>query len=165
MMEISRKTDYALRMLAELTRSSDGILSVRTAAEKNDVPYSFARSIQHDLVRAGMIDSLRGSHGGMRLAVDPATTTLLDIVEATQGPVRINGCDNAGPDGGPCPRMSECPFNPIWCGANNLLADYLRSVTLADVVFGKKAPSLPKTYWREDAFEPVREPAMERLGA
>ena len=45
--DISRKTDYSLRMLAELVRS-DGVVSVRAAAEKNGIPYSFARSIQHD---------------------------------------------------------------------------------------------------------------------
>lgn len=164
-MEISRKTDYALRMLAELVRADDGVISVRNAAEKNDVPYSFARSIQHDLVLSGIVESLRGSHGGMKLAVDPDKTTLLDVVEATQGPVTVSDCDTNGTDGGPCPRAATCPFNPIWCGANSLLVDYLRSVSLTEVVFGTKAPSLPRAYWREDAFEQVRKPAMERLNA
>ena len=68
-MDISRKTDYSLRMLSELVKSDGGIVSVRTAAEKNGIPHSFARSIQHDLVRAGIVESMRGSHGGMRLAV------------------------------------------------------------------------------------------------
>lgn len=44
-MDISRKTDYALRMLAMLVQGEDHLLSVRTAAEEVDVPYSFARSI------------------------------------------------------------------------------------------------------------------------
>lgn len=164
-MEISRKTDYALRMLAELVRAEDGVISVRNAAEKNDVPYSFARSIQHDLVLAGIVESLRGSHGGMKLAVDPSKTTLLDVVEATQGPVSVSDCDTRNSDGGPCPRAHACPFNPIWCGANSLLIDYLRSVSLSEVVYGTKAPSLPRAYWSENAFETVREPAMQRLNA
>ncbi len=79
--DISRKTDYSLRMLAELVRSDGGVVSVRAAAEQNEVPYSFARSIQHDLVRAGIIESTRGSHGGMRLAVDPKTTTIKEIID------------------------------------------------------------------------------------
>ena len=71
-MDLSRKTDYALRILAELIRH-DGktVLSVRTAAKKNDVPYSFARSIQHDLTLAGIIQSTRGARGGMKLVKDP----------------------------------------------------------------------------------------------
>ena len=62
-MDISRKTDYALRMLSMLAEGEDCLLSVRTAAESVDVPYSFARSIQHGLVQAGIIESLRGVRG------------------------------------------------------------------------------------------------------
>ena len=62
-MDISRKTDYALRMLTDLVRTPAGVVSVRSAADGNGVPYSFARSIQHDLSRAGIIESLRGSRG------------------------------------------------------------------------------------------------------
>ena len=54
-MDISRKTDYALRMIADLVRHPGSVVSVRSAAEENGVPYSFARSIQHELVRAGII--------------------------------------------------------------------------------------------------------------
>lgn len=86
-MDISRKTDYALRMLAMLVQGEDHLLSVRTAAEEVDVPYSFARSIQHGLVQAGIVESLRGVHGGMRLKVDPAEVTIREIVEAVQGPL------------------------------------------------------------------------------
>ena len=163
-MDLSRKTDYALRILAELIRH-DGktVLSVRTAAKKNDVPYSFARSIQHDLTLAGIIQSTRGARGGMKLVIDPKTVTLLEIVEACQGPVAISGCDWNGPDGGPCPRSSHCAFNPIWCGASRMLRDYLASVSLSDVVFGTKAPSLPQGYWNSSAFETLRTPATENL--
>lgn len=61
-MDISRKTDYALRMLAMLAEEPERLLSVRTAAEEVNVPYSFARSIQHGLVQAGIVESLRGVH-------------------------------------------------------------------------------------------------------
>lgn len=141
-MDISHKTDYALRMMAELVKTGDGVLSVRTAADTNDIPYSFARSIQHDLVRAGLVESVRGSHGGMRLAVDPNEVTLLQVVEAVQGPVEVSGCDYAGPDGGACPRMSFCRFNPVWDGARELLSSYFSSVTLSEVVNGTKQPSV-----------------------
>ena len=80
-MDISRKTDYALRMLSMLAEGEDCLLSVRTAAESVDVPYSFARSIQHGLVQAGIIESLRGVRGGMRLKVDPKDVTIRQIVE------------------------------------------------------------------------------------
>ena len=151
-MEISRKTDYALRMLAELVRHPNEILSVRTAAEANDVPYSFARSIQHDLAKQGLIESVRGSHGGMRLAADPAKTTLREVVEAIQGRIPIESCATAGPNGTPCTRMSTCHFHPVWSGANEILASFFDSVTLAEVVDGTGHPRVPERFTRLDAF-------------
>lgn len=145
-MEISRKTDYALRMLAALVQNPDGVVSVRTAAKDNDVPYSFARSIQHDLALAGIVESTRGAHGGMRLAVDPRTTSLLKLVEAVQGPILISSCDYAGDDGGPCPRMAECHFNPIWCNAERMLRSYFDSVTLYQVVIEGKMPQMTGSF-------------------
>ncbi len=142
-MDISRKTDYALRMLAELVRGEGAVVSVRSAAEQNRVPYSFARSIQHDLVRAGIIESTRGSHGGMRLSVDPKETTLAEVIEAVQGPIAIATCATAD-NGEPCAFRAECHFNPVWCEAERILHDYFQSVTLYEVVVEGKLPMLAK---------------------
>ena len=158
-MDISRKTDYALRMLSELVRSEGGIISVRAASEKDNIPYSFARSIQHDLVRAGIIESTRGSRGGMRLAVDPRRTTGRQVVEAIQGPIYISSCDTVGGHEGPCPFRSECHYNPIWCEAERILRDYFDSVTLYQVVCEHKHPMLDEgSHFRlADASEAPRD--------
>lgn len=141
-MEISRKTDYAIRMLAELVRSDEAIVSVRYAAEKNEVPYSFARSIQHDLVQAGIVTSVRGSRGGMMLAVDPRETTLKTIVEAIQGPICVAECDTEGPMNGACPFKESCSFSAIWCEAQRILSDFFESITLYQVVIEERCPRL-----------------------
>ena len=109
-MDISRKTDYALRMLAMLAEDPECLLSVRTAAEEVNVPYSFARSIQHGLVQAGIVESLRGVHGGMRLKVSPDDVTIRQVVEAVQGPMVMNDC--TAPDGD-CARMGACCYHPV----------------------------------------------------
>lgn len=150
-MEISRKTDYALRMIALLTEKNPELVSVKHAAEAEGIPYSFARSIQHDLVRGGMIESIRGSRGGMRLKVDPHELTLLDIVEAIQGPVHIATCDKSGPDGAMCGRSHACPFHPIWNGANQLLIEYFGSVSIYDIVFRLKFPEISEQYIKDRA--------------
>lgn len=139
-MEISRKTDYALRMLSELVRSPDCVVSVRTAAQENDIPYSFARSIQHDLALAGIVESLCGARGGMKLAIDPKETTLLQLVEAVQGPILVSTCDYAGENNEPCPFMPECHFNPVWCSVECMLREFFASVSLYDVVVHGKVP-------------------------
>ena len=139
-MEISRKTDYAIRMLAELVRSNGSVISVRYAAEKNDVPYSFARSIQHDLVQAGIVSSVRGSRGGMRLAVDPKKTTMLQIVEAIQGPVCVGECNASMSEEDSCPLKNDCSFTAIWCEAERLLRGFFDAVTLYQAVIEHRCP-------------------------
>lgn len=161
-MDISRKTDYALRILSMLVESGDELLSVRVAAEQVDVPYSFARSIQHGLVQAGIIESLRGVRGGMRLKANPEELTIYDIVRAVQGPFVINECTAADGD---CPRMETCCFHPLWMGVEALLNDYLSSVTLADVVEGRRFPAVDAKFADRGAFtEYARCAALKNVG-
>jgi Rrf2 family protein len=135
-MEITRKTDYALRMLADLVRTPESMVSVREAAEKTGVPYSFARGIQHDLVVAGILSATRGAHGGVRLACDPEKTTLLEVVEAMQGPVAFNVCECgcAEQEDHSCGRTELCPYRRIWKRSRELMEAYLGSITLSDAI-------------------------------
>lgn len=148
-MDISRKTDYALRMLAMLAEEPERLLSVRTAAEEVNVPYSFARSIQHGLVQAGIVESLRGVHGGMRLKVNPSKVTIRQVVEAVQGPMVMNDCTALDGD---CARRGTCCYHPLWAGAQALMRDYLDSVSLDDVVARRQFPAVDPKFADRDAF-------------
>lgn len=148
-MDISRKTDYALRMLSMLADGEGSLLSVRTAADMAGVPYSFARSIQHSLAQAGIVESLRGVHGGMRLKVDADAVTMRQVVEAIQGPLVVNECTAEEAD---CARMGECCYHPIWLGMQALVRDYLDSVTLDDVVHDRQRPAVDPMFADRDRF-------------
>ncbi|MDR1088668.1 MAG: Rrf2 family transcriptional regulator [Coriobacteriales bacterium] len=134
-MEISRRTDYAIRLVAALLQNEGKPLSVRAAAELQDVPYSFARSIQHDLTRSGVITTLRGSHGGMKLAIDPNEFTLTELIETMQGPISLSICMSQD---GWCPRDKACVFHSTWAGGSNILRDYFSSVTIKELLDGKR---------------------------
>lgn len=147
-MEISKKLDYALRMLAEVAKVSEGeVVSVREVAEANNIPYSFARTIQHEMVRSGLLRTTRGPHGGMMLAVNAKTTTLLDIVEAVDGPLVPSEFVQKDADLG--------SFDCIWAEFELLVRSYLGSVTLYQVVVEGLAPALRSGY----VFEAI--PAKE----
>ena len=141
-MDISRKTDYALRMIAALVEDPGGVVSVRTAASENRVPYSFARSIQHDLAAAGLVVNTRGANGGMRLAVDPRETTLMQVIEAVQGDVCFSGCLNADGCGGECPNRPRCHYSPVWCNAERMLREFFSRVTLHELIVERRSPML-----------------------
>ena len=75
-MDITRRCDYACRILRSAYECGDSYISIADVAEKEDVPYSFARSIQHDLVKAGFLKTIRGVRGGLTLDCDPHEVTL-----------------------------------------------------------------------------------------
>ncbi|MEI2997989.1 MAG: Rrf2 family transcriptional regulator [Senegalimassilia faecalis] len=129
-MDITRRCDYALRILRAAYKSGDEYVSVSEIAEKEDIPYAFARSIQHDLVKAGLIRTVRGARGGLVLNSDPADVTMLDVLEAIQGPVSVSLCA-IDPDY--CEKHADCAYNKVWHGADRLLNDYFSQITLRDL--------------------------------
>lgn len=129
-MDITRRSDYACRILRAAYRSGDAYVSVSDIAEVEDIPYAFARSIQHDLVKGGLIKTVRGAHGGLVLNCDPEKVTLLEVLETIQGPVSIALCA-LDPDY--CEKQEQCAYNKVWQGADRILNTYFASITLQDL--------------------------------
>lgn len=129
-MDVTRRCDYACRILQAAYRNGESYMSVSEIADQEGIPYAFARSIQHDLVKSGLIKTVRGAHGGLVLNCDPASTTMLDLLEAVQGPVSVAAC---AMDPCTCPRNEKCVYNTVWQGADKLLNSYFSSITLEDL--------------------------------
>jgi len=93
-MQLNQATDYAFRAVMYLTRfaSDNEIVSAQVIAEKEEVPMRFLLKIMRSLIKAGIVKSYRGVDGGYALAKPPEQITLLDVVEALEGPIRINRC-------------------------------------------------------------------------
>jgi len=106
-------------------------VSVRQLADMGAVPYAFARSVARDLSSAGLVVAHRGVAGGLTLARGPGEITLLDILEATQGPIAVSVCvrDHAW-----CDRMGSCAVHDVWEQAGKLLEQYLASKDIASLV-------------------------------
>lgn len=130
-MQITRRTDYGIRLLLELIRAGGGPVAVRKLAERQGVPYAFARAVQRDLSAAGLVTTVRGAAGGAVLARPPEETTLLDVVTATQGIPSVSLCSH---DPEWCARSGSCAVHSVWCGADVMLRGYLSSMTLAGLV-------------------------------
>ena len=130
-MEITRRADYAIRILMELARCGGGPVSVRTLAKNQDVPYAFARGIQRDLAVAGLVTARRGAAGGAVLARPASDITLLDVVRATQTSTSCSVCVN---DPTWCNRMGGCSVHQVWREADDMMAGYLGSKSLAGLI-------------------------------
>jgi Rrf2 family protein len=129
--EVTRRTDYAIRILLELARVGGGPLSVRELAERQGVPYAFARSIQRELVEAKLVTTRRGAHGGITLARPAAEITLRDIADAMQGDVACSVCSR---DPQWCDRMSGCEVHQVWSEIDSMVGEYLATKSLAGLL-------------------------------
>lgn len=129
-MDITRRCDYACRIIRAAYRAQERYRSVADISAEESIPYAFARSIQHELVQAGLITTVRGARGGLQLNCDPKTTTVLDVLEALQGPISVSPCA-ADPDF--CEKSPQCEYNRVWLHADDLLRSYFASVTLEDL--------------------------------
>jgi|SRR5581483_2691558 len=128
-MQITRAADYAVRVMIHLA-SQPTSMPVRRPeiAKATDVPGSFLSKVLQHLVQGGLISSQRGSGGGYRLAVNPENISLLDVVEAVEGPTQLNVCLQPGPS---CARKSWCEAHVIWSDAQRALVKVLRATSIA----------------------------------
>ena len=131
-MQITRAADYALRGMTYLARQEPGELStIKEISSEEGVPEKFMRKLFHILHKRGFIDSTRGKLGGIRLDIDSEEVTMLDIIEAVDGPLALNLCLE-GPD--LCDRIDLCPMCDIWCEAQASVNKVLKQYSLKDIV-------------------------------
>ena len=132
-MRLSSLTDYAVVMLTAAARHCGGVarLNATVLAEETGVPLPTAQKLVSRLAAAGLIDSTRGTGGGIRLARPPATITLADIVEAVEGPIAMTACVDAGDHD--CAIEGNCRVKPHWNAVNDAVRGALAGVTLASL--------------------------------
>ncbi len=130
-MLVTRETDYAVRCVLFLTRMETEIASVGEIAEKMHIPKSFLAKILQRLVRAGIVESSRGSGGGFWLLKRPEDITLLDILTAMQGVAPVNTC---AIDKRRCSLSAKCCVHPIWVDIRRDVERRLATTTMANLV-------------------------------
>ncbi len=128
MFRISRRVDYATRIMIELgLQPPNTFLAVRQVSHRTDVPKAFLHKITADLVRAKLIYTQTGPSGGLALQKEQCTISLLDIIEAIEGPVCLNVCLIRPQE---CNRDFLCPAHAFWGKLQMMVVAELRQTTL-----------------------------------
>lgn len=136
-MQITRQADYALRAMLYLARMKpDERSATSVIAEVQHIPPSFLAKIISQLSIAGLIKTSRGARGGVTLARPPADISLLEVVEAIDGPILLNECTGGLPI---CPFGDDCPIHSIWCDTQKQLVDRLRATTYGSLIQKEQA--------------------------
>jgi len=131
-MQITRQADYALRAMLYLSRIPENQKAATSQiADEQRIPPSFLAKIVSQLSIAGLIHTSRGARGGVSLARTANEISVLEVIEAIDGPISLNACTVSQGD---CPFGSDCPIRPLWCDTQEELVDRLRKTSFSELV-------------------------------
>ena len=132
-MLISTKGRYALRIMIDLAEhQTDAFISLREIAQRQEISEKYLESIIRMLVKARVVESLRGKGGGYRLKKDPDQYTAGSILRLTEESLAPVSCLEANAEA--CPRAGSCRTLTLWQGLDKVIDEYLESVTIADLM-------------------------------
>ncbi|HZD41456.1 MAG TPA: Rrf2 family transcriptional regulator [Terriglobales bacterium] len=131
-MNVGRRVDYAVRALAYLAGQPTGKVVSRSDIEKNqDIPSFYLSKIMKDLVAGGLVQSHIGSKGGFTLAKGAGAISIKEIYETVERPLVLMECLEKGSNY--CSFCAVCSQKSIWEKAQDVLAQFLSGVTIADI--------------------------------
>lgn len=144
MLRVTKLTDYATLVLNVLAAEPAAVLSASGLAERAGLEVATVSKLLKSLAQAGLVDGFRGATGGYRLARAPESISLVEIVEAMEGPLAMTECSVHG---GACGIEHSCAVRGNWRRINDVVVAALRDVTLAQML----APPAPLRGRRIDA--------------
>ncbi|MHB0988533.1 MAG: RrF2 family transcriptional regulator [Bellilinea sp.] len=128
-MQITKQADYALRAMHYLSKLEPSVRAATSLiADEQRIPPSFLAKIISQLSIAGLIHTSRGARGGVSLARPPENISILEVVEAIDGPLTLNECTHSIDA---CPFGENCPIRPVWCDVQSELVERLRNTSFA----------------------------------
>ena len=136
MIRLNRMTDYAVVVLSLLAfegrRQNTAMMSASEIASRTGITQPATAKIMKLLAHAGFVEAARGKDGGYTLVRAPETLSIVEIIEAMEGPIALTACVEASVD--PCASRHSCFIGGHWEKVNSAIADALECVTLADMI-------------------------------
>ena len=131
MLRVTKLTDYASVVLTVLAGDPAAVLSASELAERAGLEVPTVAKLLKPLAQAGLVEGFRGANGGYRLARPAEAISLVEIVEAMEGPLGMTECSVHA---GQCGIEDSCGVRANWRRINDVVADALRGVSLAQML-------------------------------
>ena len=131
-MRLTRQTNYAIRILMYCAANSDRLSRIREIAAAYAASELFLFKILQPLVEVGMVETVRGRNGGIRLAKPAESITLKDVVQATEESFALAECFETGAVD--CPLIDNCGLNAALREALDAFMNALGQYSIADLV-------------------------------
>lgn len=132
-MKISTRGRYALRFMTDLAEhEATGFVPLKDISERQDISIKYLEQITARLTKSGLLISTRGPQGGYKLAKKAKNYTAMEILQITEGSITPVSCLDDKPV--KCGRVNDCRTLKLWLGLQKAIEDYLKSVTLEDLI-------------------------------
>ena len=130
-MQLTRAADYGVRVMVHLaTLRADERALLRALADVTDAPESFLSKVLQALTRAKLISSWRGKSGGFAILPRGRAASMLEVIEAIDGPIHLNVCLDHGKS---CARKAHCPAHPVWVQAQRAMVQILARTMISEL--------------------------------
>jgi len=151
-MRLTKQTNYAVRMLMYCAANDGNLSRVPEIAKAYGVSELFLFKILQPLNKAGLVGTVRGRNGGVRLARAADKITLFDVVRVTEDSFAMAECFEDGV--AECPLVDSCGLNSALRKALNAFFDVLADYTIDDLV--KARPQINFLLGLDDVPRPAR---------
>lgn len=125
-LELFKRTDLSMQALERLAESDNGMPGARLASAI-ETTTNYLPQVMKPLVAAGWVTATSGPRGGYVLAANLDQISVLDVVEAVEGPTETGQCVLKG---APCPTLEPCAFHSSWVRARDALVNELGATSL-----------------------------------
>jgi len=137
MLKLSKLADYATVLMTAIAADPERVHNGQELAERTHVPPPTVAKLLKILARGGLLESLRGAHGGYRLTRSATRITVADVILALEGPIAVTECAHHGSG---CGIESTCATRANWRLINTAIRQALEAVTLADMTLPLRRP-------------------------
>jgi Rrf2 family protein len=103
-------------------------ITLKEISEKEDISLKYLEKIIALLTKAKLVETLRGAQGGYKLNKSPEEYSVLEIIKASEGPIKTVDCDNN------CTKKDTCISKKLWCDLDNTLNEFFDNKTLKDLL-------------------------------
>jgi Rrf2 family nitric oxide-sensitive transcriptional repressor len=131
-MRLTSFTDYTLRSLMVLGMNRDKLVTIQDIADLHGISKNHLTKVIHQLGASGLVETVRGRNGGLRLNREPEEINIGDVVRDSESDFHIAECFGSEP--GECAFLSNCALKGKLGAATEAFLKVLDGVTLADIL-------------------------------
>jgi len=130
MLRLTRVTDYGILLMSQMAQEGGARFTANDLAVATHVPAPTVSKILQALLKAGLLSSVRGAHGGYQLARPASEVSVREIIHCLEGRIALTECNL---EQGECEQLPFCSTSHNWKRINEAILEALESISLEDM--------------------------------